>query len=397
MTPTASTLDPRGQATTFPTRDKPRPAPNDHRRWSKELARYREPRLARGLAELAATAAPFAALWLLAWLSLRHVGYGLTLLLAIPTAGFLVRLFMIQHDCGHGSFFRCRRANDWLGRAIGVLTLTPYGHWRRRHAVHHATGGNLDERGVGDVRTLTVAEFQGLSAWRRFLYRLERNPVTVLGVGPLYVFVLKHRLPSSLRAAGRDAWASVLGTNLAIAGLTAAAVALVGWRDFLLVQAPVTWLASAIGVWLFYVQHQFEGTSWERDGDWTFHQGALEGSSHLDLPPVLRWFTADVGVHHVHHLAARIPSYRLREVLRDHPALRGVNRLTAWGSLRGMRLALWDEDAKRLVSFREARAGRPPCPLEAAGEGGAPDAIDAESPATPQPSGAPMPPCTPSA
>jgi acyl-lipid omega-6 desaturase (Delta-12 desaturase) len=348
-----SAPDPRSQAT-FPSGEGTHPTPHDHRRWSKELARYREPRLARGLAELAATAAPFAALWGLMWLSLGY-GYWLTLLLAVPAAGFLVRLFMIQHDCGHGSFFRSRRANDWLGRAVGVLTLTPYDHWRRRHAVHHATGGNLDERGVGDVRTLTVAEFRGLPAWRRFLYRLERNPVTVLGVGPLYVFVLKHRLPSSWRAAGRGAWASVLGTNLAVAGLAAAAVALVGWRDFLLVQAPVTWLASSVGVWLFYVQHQFEGTSWERDGDWTFHQGALEGSSHLDLPPVLRWLTADIGVHHVHHLAARIPSYRLAEVLRDHPELRGLNRLTAWGSLRGMRLALWDEDGRRLVGFREAR------------------------------------------
>jgi omega-6 fatty acid desaturase (delta-12 desaturase) len=184
---------------------------------------------------------------------------------------------------------------------------------------------------------------------------LARNPLVVLGVGPVHVFVLKHRLPSALRTAGREAWASVLGTNLAIAGLAAAAIALTGLRDFLLVQVPVTWLASTIGVWLFFVQHQFEGTSWERDGHWTFHAGALAGSSHLDLPPVLRWFTANIGVHHVHHLGSRIPSYRLGEVLRDHPELRGVNRLTAWDSLRGMRLALWDEDGQRLVSFREAR------------------------------------------
>ena len=181
----------------------------------------------------------------------------------------------------------------------------------------------------------------------------------VLGIGPVYVFVLKHRLPSAVRTADRDAWTSVLATNLAIAVLVMATAALVGWRDFLLVQAPVTWLASSLGVWLFYVQHQFEGTSWERDGDWTFHAGALAGSSHLDLPPVLRWFTADIGVHHVHHLSARIPSYRLGEVLRDHPELRRVNRLTAWDSLRGMRLALWDEDARRLVSFRAVLSAGP--------------------------------------
>ena len=180
----------------------------------------------------------------------------------------------------------------------------------------------------------------------------------MLGVGPVYVFVLKHRLPSALRTAGRDAWTSVLATNLAIAVLAAAAAALVGWREFLLVQVPVTWLASSIGVWLFFVQHQFEGTSWEREGDWTFHQGALAGSSHLDLPPVLRWFTANIGVHHVHHLAARIPSYRLGEVLRDHPELRGANRLTAWDSLRGMHLALWDEERP---APGELRRGAPPC------------------------------------
>jgi omega-6 fatty acid desaturase (delta-12 desaturase) len=332
---------------------------DDARRWTKLLAPYREPSLARSLAELAVTAMPFAALWLLMWLSLHHAGYGLTLFLAVPTAGFLVRLFMIQHDCGHGSFFRRRWANDWLGRAIGVLTLTAYDHWRRRHAVHHATGGNLDQRGIGDVHTLTVREFQRLSAWPRLVYRLTRHPLVVLGIGPVYVFVLKHRLPSALRTAGRDAWTSILATNLAIASLATAAAALVGWRDVLLVQAPVTWLASSLGVWLFYVQHQFAGTSWERDQDWAFHAGALAGSSHLDLPPVLRWFTADIGVHHVHHLSARIPSYRLGEVLRDHPELRGVNRLTAWDSLRGMRLALWDEDARRLVSFREARPAGP--------------------------------------
>lgn len=327
--------------------------PDDHRHWSKELARYREPSLARSLAELTVTAVPFLGLWLLMWLSLGQ-GYGLTLLLSVPAAGFLVRLFMIQHDCGHGSFFRRRWANDGVGRAIGVLTLTAYGHWRRRHAAHHATGGNLDQRGVGDVDTLTVAEFQQLSAGRRLAYRLTRNPLVVLGLGPLYIFVLKHRLPSAPTTADRDAWGSVMATNLAIVGVVAAIVALVGWRDFLLVQAPITWLASTIGVWLFYVQHQFEDTFWEREEGWTFHAGALVGSSHLDLPPLLRWFTANIGVHHVHHLAARIPSYRLGEVLRDHPALRGVNRLTLRQSLKGFGLALWDEDAKRLVSFREA-------------------------------------------
>ena len=326
----------------------------DPRDWLKKLAPYRAANPARILAELAITAAPFVVLWWAMWLSLEH-GYWLTLLLAVPTAGFVVRLFMIQHDCGHGSFFRSRPANDWLGRAIGVVTLTAYGHWRHRHAVHHATSGNLDQRGVGDVHTLTVAEFRRLPTWRQLAYRLTRSPLAVLGVGPIYVFVLKHRLPSSPTAADRAAWGSVMATNLAVAGVATGMAALVGWRDFLLVQAPITWLASAIGVWLFYVQHQFEDTSWERDEGWSFHGGALEGSSHLDLPPVLRWFTANIGIHHVHHLSARIPSYRLGEVLRDHPELRGVNRLTLRRSFSCFRLALWDEDANRLISFRQAR------------------------------------------
>ena len=288
--------------------------------------------------------------------------YWLCLLLAVPAAGFLVRLFMIQHDCGHGSFFRRRRANDWLGRVLGVLTLTPYGYWRRTHAMHHATSGHLDRRGTGDIDTLTVREYQSLPVWRRAFYRVTRHPIVVLGVGPFYLFVLKHRLPVRLMNAGRDPWISVMSTNLAIAVVVGLLVAVLGVRDFLLVQAPITLLASSAGVWLFYVQHQFEDTYWERGGDWNLHAGALHGSSHYDLPPVLRWFTANIGIHHVHHLCSRIPSYRLGEALREHPELREVSRLTLKESVRCLGLALWDEDKRRLVSFREARASLVPAP-----------------------------------
>ena len=239
-------------------------------------------------------------------LSLRY-SYWLCLLLAVPAAGFLVRLFMIQHDCGHGSFLRRRRANDWLGRVLGVLTLTPYGYWRRTHAMHHATSGHLDRRGTGDVDTLTVREYQSLPAWRRALYRLKRHPIVVLGVGPFYLFVLQHRLPVRLMRAGREPWLSVMSTNLAIAVVVGLLVAVLGVRDFLLVQAPITLLASSAGVWLFYVQHQFEHTYWAWDADWNVHTGALHGSSHYDLPPVLRWFTANIGIHHVHHLCEPDP------------------------------------------------------------------------------------------
>jgi omega-6 fatty acid desaturase (delta-12 desaturase) len=331
------------------------PAVGDGRYWRKVLAAYREPSHARSVAEIAVTIIPFVVLWLTMYMSLQY-SYWLTLLLAIPAAGFLVRLFMIQHDCGHGSFFRRKHANDWTGRLIGVLTLTPYSHWRHAHAMHHASSGNLDRRGIGDIDTLTVREFLALSPWRRLLYRLFRSPIVMLGIGPLYLFVLRHRLPTSHMLTNREAWRSVMSTNLAIAAVIVTAVLLIDLQDFLLVQLPITWIAAIVGVWLFYVQHQFEHGYWEHDGRWDQQAGALHGSSHLDLPPVLRWFTANIGVHHVHHLASRIPSYRLTEVLRDHPELAQLNRLTLKDSLHCFRLALWNEETQTVVGFRAALA-----------------------------------------
>ena len=325
------------------------------RDWLRALAPYREARPRRASAELALTAAAFTTLWLAMWLSLGQ-GYWLTVLLALPAAGFLVRLFVIQHDCGHGSFFRGKRANDWTGRVVGVLTLTPYAHWRHQHALHHGTSGNLDRRGQGDVETLTIAEFRALPGWRRLCYRVFRHPAVILGLGPLFVFVLRHRLPEHPLTADLPAWRAVMATNLAIACVLTTLAFLIGGRQLLLVQLPITWLASAMGIWLFFAQHQFEGTCWERDASWSLHAGGLRGSSHFDLPHILRWFTVNIGVHHVHHLSARIPSYSLAEVLRDHPELRDVNRLTLGQSLQCFRLALWDERTRRLVSFREARS-----------------------------------------
>jgi omega-6 fatty acid desaturase (delta-12 desaturase) len=284
-------------------------------------------------------------------------GYWIGLALAVPAAGFLLRLFMIQHDCGHGSFFRRRLMNDWTGRVIGVLTLTPYDYWRRSHALHHASSGNLDRRGIGDIDTLTVGEFQARSPWRQLLYRLYRHPLVMFGVGPAYLFLLRHRLPIGLMRGGWRPWSSVMGTNAAIAILVAAIVWLGGVGPFLLVQLPITLLAASIGVWLFYVQHQFEDTHWDRGDQWSFHEAALHGSSHYDLPIVLRWFTANIGVHHVHHLSSRIPYYRLPEVLRDRPELRNVGRLTLVQSLKSVPLVLWDEEQRRLVSFHEVNAG----------------------------------------
>jgi omega-6 fatty acid desaturase (delta-12 desaturase) len=324
--------------------------------WARVLADYRKPSHGRSFLEIALTLVPFAGLWASAWAASRFGYWELSPLLSILAAGFLVRLFMVQHDCGHGSFFRHRRLNDWVGRSIGVLTLTPYDAWRRSHTIHHAGTGHLDRRGIGDIGTLTVREFEALSPWRRLRYRLYRHPFVMFGIGPAYLFLLRHRLPAGRTRRGQRAWTSTIATNLASAVAVGTLIWFVGVGPFLLVQLPITLLAALIGVWLFYVQHQFEQTFWAHDGKWSLHEAALHGSSYYDLPSVLRWFTANIGMHHAHHLCSLIPYYRLPRVLRDHPDLRNVNRLTLFQSFGCVRLVLWDEAQRRLVSFREARS-----------------------------------------
>lgn len=316
----------------------------------RQLAPYRQPSLGRSLIELVITLVPFVAMVAL-MLAAVEQGYWLALVLVPVAAGLLLRLFLIQHDCGHGSFFPGRSLNDWVGRCLGVLTLTPYACWRRSHALHHAGTGNLDARGFGDVDTLTVREFQARSRWGQARYRLYRHPFVLFGIGPAYLFLLRHRLPIGLMKAGRGYWTSAIGTNVATALLVAGMIGLFGLKAVLLVQLPVTLLAGSAGVWLFYVQHQFEEGHWDQGDSWSFHEAALQGSSHLHLPAVLRWFTANIGVHHVHHLASRIPYYRLPEVLRDRPELVAVNRLTISDTFKTFRLALWDEEQRRMVRF----------------------------------------------
>ncbi len=325
----------------------------DGRQLLREIAPYRDPSHVRSVAELVVTVLPFALLWWLIWAAL-DAGYWVGLVLVLPAAGLLVRLFLIQHDCGHGAFFRGRGANDWVGRLIGVMTVTPYDYWRRSHALHHASSGNLDMRGIGDIDTLTLNEFRALSPARRLAYRIYRHPIVMFGIGPAYQFLLRHRLPLGLMRSGWKPWVSAMATNAGILVLTGLMIAMVGVVPFLRVQLPITVVAASIGVWLFYVQHQFEGAHWDRKDSWSFHHAALHGSSHYDLPPVLRWFSANIGVHHIHHLSSRIPYYRLPEVLRDRPELRDVGRLTLRQSFSAVRLVLWDEQRKRLVSFSEA-------------------------------------------
>jgi omega-6 fatty acid desaturase (delta-12 desaturase) len=324
------------------------------RDWATILDSYRDPDPGRSVFELAVTAGGFALVWLAMWATLG-IGYWLTLLIAVPAAGFLVRLFLIQHDCGHGTLFRNRSTNDWVGRVIGTLTLTPYDFWRHSHNIHHAGSGNLEHRGLGDIDTLTVREYLALSRLGRLRYRIYRHPLVLFGIGPAYLFLLQHRLPVGMMRKGWLPWISTMATNAAIAVLVTLTMWIVGVGPFLLVHLPITLLASSIGVWLFYVQHQFEETSWAHAQEWQRHDAALHGSSHYDLPGVLRWFTANIGVHHVHHLCSRIPYYRLSQVLRDHPRLAQLGRLTLRESIACVPLALWDENRRRLISFGDLR------------------------------------------
>ncbi|MEL7461756.1 MAG: fatty acid desaturase [Pseudomonadota bacterium] len=322
--------------------------------WVKLLSKYREPSALRSWLELAATLGPFLFLWGLAWWSLS-VSPWLTLAISVFNAAFVLRLFAILHDCGHGAFFTNRTVGDWLGRAIGVVTLTPYDVWRRSHSMHHSTSGNLGRRGMGDVHTLTVVEFGALTPLNRLKYRLYRNPFVLFGLGPAYLFFLQNRLPIGLMASTRF-WISAMSTNAAILVVLSLILYFGGVMALLLIFLPSTLLAATAGVWLFYVQHQFETTHWETEEDWHLHDAALHGSSHYVLPSVLQWVSANIGIHHVHHLYSRIPFYRLPEVLRDHAQLSQSNRMTIRESLANARLHLWDEQTKRLLSFSEARA-----------------------------------------
>ncbi|MFN3171950.1 MAG: fatty acid desaturase [Hyphomicrobiales bacterium] len=338
--------------TLSPTSDVPQT--RDPRDWVKILSSYREPNAQRSWFEFAVTLGPFILLWILAWWSLG-VSYWLTFALSLLNAAFLLRLFAIQHDCGHGSFFKNRVVGDWLGRVIGVLTLTPYDVWRRTHAIHHGASGNLGKRGIGDVQTLTVDEYRALKPLNRLLYRLYRNPIILFGLGPGYLFFLEYRLPIGLMAQAKY-WISAMATNAAILVALLVVFFTGGLMPILLIFLPTTLLAAMAGVWLFYVQHQFETTHWASKDEWQLQEAALKGSSHYVLPGVLQWVTANIGIHHVHHLYSPIPFYRLPEVLRDHAELAEANRMTIRQSLSCAQLHLWDEQSQRLLSFSQARA-----------------------------------------
>ncbi len=323
-----------------------------HAQWRSIVERYQTPSTARSTWQITNTVIPYVALWCLMYWSLG-VSYWLTLALAIPAAGFLVRIFIISHDCGHGAYFKSRRANTIVGSIAGTMCCAPYYYWKHEHALHHAASGNLDKRGHGDIWTMTVEEYLASPRRRRLAYRIYRNPLVLFAVGSLYLFVVEYRIPP--RNAHEKDRQSVHRTNLALAVVTLIMTLTIGLKAFLMIQLPIFFLTSAAGAWLFYVQHQFEDVYWARKKDWNYVEGAVMGSSYYHLPKVLQWFTGNIGFHHIHHLSARIPNYYLERCHRENEVFQMAPKLTLWSSLRCINYRLVDEEAGRLVSFRQIR------------------------------------------
>jgi omega-6 fatty acid desaturase (delta-12 desaturase) len=326
--------------------------PVDIAEWKRIVAEFQKPSTGRALWQIVNTLGPYSLLWYLMHRSLA-VSWWLTVPLAVLGGAFLVRVFIIFHDCGHGSFFKSRRANDIVGFLAGVLTFTPYYHWRWEHAIHHASAGDLDKRGTGDVWTMTVQEYLESSRWKRFAYRLARNPVVLFVVAPLYLFVIRQRFPSA--QANLRERRSVHWMNLALFGMAATLGWIYGFVPYLLIQLTVMAVAGAAGVWMFYVQHQFEDVYWERGADWDYNAAALQGSSFYKLPKILQWFSGNIGFHHIHHLSSRIPNYNLERCHRSHPMFRDVKPITLVSSLKSLTLRLWDEKLKKLVGYRRLK------------------------------------------
>ncbi len=317
-------------------------------------AKYRGAIPRTAYTQFAVTLGCFAACVALMFATVRDA-YWLTLLLSIPASGLVVRLFIIQHDCGHGSFLKTPGENNFIGRLISVLTVTPYGVWRRQHAIHHATSGNLDKRGVGDITTLTVKEYKALSPSKKFRYRLYRNPVILFGFGVPFFFMFIQRQPWAQGLAFKDSWRSIMGLNAALAVFYGSLIAIFGWSDVLFIAWPILHLATAAGGWMFFIQHQFEDSHWDEGEEWDFQIAAVHGSSYYILPPVLSWFSGDIGLHHIHHLNSMIPNYRLAECLSASPELQNINRITLAQSFKCVGYKLWDEESRQMVGYETTR------------------------------------------
>jgi omega-6 fatty acid desaturase (delta-12 desaturase) len=328
---------------------------NQESRWRDALAPYAQADVRRSLTCLATSVVPYLALMAAMWL-LLPVSYALVLLLAVPASGFLVRTFIVFHDCSHGSFLPTKRGNTWVGILVGLVVYSPFHSWRHEHAQHHASSGDLDRRGRGDIDTWTVAEYRSKPWLSRLGYRLLRSPFVMFTFGPIWSLALEPRIvPIHARPRIRR---SHLYTDLALLVIVGGVIMLIGWRDYLLLQVPTIALGGATGVWLFYVQHQFEGVYWERSDQWQYIDAALAGSSYLKLPKVLQFFTGNIGLHHIHHLLARIPNYNLQRAHDENAFLHRAPTISLWEGLCAVRLKLYDEDSRRMVTFAQARRAR---------------------------------------
>ena len=331
------------------------PAKSEKRTWQQMVAKYQNPSLQRSLWQVANTLIPYFVLLTLMYVSLSY-SYWITLALALPAGGLLTRSFIIFHDCGHGSFFKSQRANNLLGTICGLMVFTPYYQWRFEHAVHHATSGDLDRRGVGDIFTMTVDEYLKLPRWGRYKYRLYRSPIVMLGIGPWFTFLISQRFVNPISK--KRERVSVYFSNLFIVALLVVAALTIGVKAFLLIQLPVAFVGGLGGIWMFYIQHQFEGTYWQRHEEWDYTTAAIRGSSYFKLPKVLQWFTGNIGFHHIHHLSSRIPNYALQQCMEENPEFQNVTTITLWSSLKSLRLNLWDEEQRQLISFRHLKVAR---------------------------------------
>jgi omega-6 fatty acid desaturase (delta-12 desaturase) len=316
--------------------------------WQEVVAKYQQPHTGRALWQIINTIVPYALCWYLMYVCLP-ISWWLVVPLAVLAGGLLVRVFIIFHDCGHGSFFKSNTANDAVGLLTGILTFTPYYHWRWEHSIHHSAAGDLDRRGTGDVWTMTVQEYLEASRWKKFSYRLARNPIVLFVIAPLFLFVVIQRFPS-LKASQRERH-SVYAMDAALLAMAAGLISIFGWKDYLFIQLIILMVAGGAGVWMFYVQHQFEDVYWERADHWCYTAAALQGSSFYKLPRILQWFTGNIGFHHIHHLSPHIPNYNLEKCHQADPLFQQVKPITLFSSLKSFTFRLWDEKSRRLVGF----------------------------------------------
>ena len=320
--------------------------------WVEVVSKYNFPDHPKSWWQVINSVVPYVGLWVAMYHSLK-VSYWLTLALSLLAAGFLVRIFIIFHDCGHGSFFRSEKLNRLVGIPLGLLVFTPYHRWHRDHFIHHSTVGNLDKRGIGDVETLTVKEYLELSKWGKIKYRMYRHPLFLFGIAPILLFLIQHRIPKSYMSFKQRMY--VYLSNAAIVGTIFLLMWWIGWREYILIQLPIIYFASIAGVWLFYVQHQFDRVVWKRSQEWNYQSVALEGSSFLKLPSILQWFSGNIGYHHIHHLSPRIPNYKLQKCHEENEIFSSIKPLTFKEIMRAFKLRLWDEERNKLISFDELK------------------------------------------